>query len=384
MLAEEIIKLVSLKQEGPYWDFKKQWYTDDKIQDMLIDIICMANNLENRDAYIIIGIDEENDYNIVDVVNDPNRKNTQQLTDFIKARKFAGEYRPVVTVEHLQYTTAILDVIVIHNTLNTPYFLKEEYRGVHPNNIYVRSQDSNTARDKSADYHQIEYLWKKRFGMLLSPIEKVKLYLKSPEQWADSPSQEGRKYYTLAPEYTIDYSFEPSDGRDGYEFYLFNQTDETPHWSDITIRFHQTVLVDIGGVFLDGGRYFTSTPDFSGFSLNDYSSWDVSYCYYVMDSIKHLIHEFYYSGDGEQTYARDRFEECILIFVTETERKDFIKFAKANWHRKDELSKGIIPICINPIKGYNVEVFVERYINSQVMKKLLEEYRYQMRRNMSQ
>ena len=56
---EEILELISLKQEGAYWDFKKEWYEDGKQSDLLHDIICMANNLENRDAYIIIGIDEE-------------------------------------------------------------------------------------------------------------------------------------------------------------------------------------------------------------------------------------------------------------------------------------------------------------------------------------
>ena len=54
---EEILKLICLKQEGPYWDFKRQWYEDGHEGDMLLDIICMANNLVNHDAYIIIGVD---------------------------------------------------------------------------------------------------------------------------------------------------------------------------------------------------------------------------------------------------------------------------------------------------------------------------------------
>ena len=45
--------------------------------DLLHDIICMSNNLVNRDAYIIIGIDVEDDYSINDVLNDSNRKNTE-------------------------------------------------------------------------------------------------------------------------------------------------------------------------------------------------------------------------------------------------------------------------------------------------------------------
>jgi len=47
----------------------------EKKADLLHDTFCMANNLENQDAYII-GIDEEKDYEIVDVTSDPNRKNT--------------------------------------------------------------------------------------------------------------------------------------------------------------------------------------------------------------------------------------------------------------------------------------------------------------------
>ena len=62
MNKNEIENLISLKQEGSYWDFKREWYSKDKKADLLHDIICMANNLSNRDAFIIIGIDEENDY----------------------------------------------------------------------------------------------------------------------------------------------------------------------------------------------------------------------------------------------------------------------------------------------------------------------------------
>lgn len=74
---EEILELISLKQEGAYWDFKKEWYVNGKQSDLLHDIICMANNMENRDAYIIIGIDEEKEYCVNDMSCAENRKSTQ-------------------------------------------------------------------------------------------------------------------------------------------------------------------------------------------------------------------------------------------------------------------------------------------------------------------
>ena len=39
----------------------------------------MANNLVNRDAFIIIGIDESNDFSIKDISDDCNRKDTAKL-----------------------------------------------------------------------------------------------------------------------------------------------------------------------------------------------------------------------------------------------------------------------------------------------------------------
>ena len=169
-LIDEIEELIMMHQEGSYWDFKREWYDDSKDGDLLIDIICMANNLVDRDAYIIIGVNEECDYAIQDVSQDANRRNTQMLTDFIRGKKFAGDFRPVVTVEQVHLDGGLVDVIVVHNSINTPYYLKEKYKGIFANNIYVRLQDSNTPVDKSADFHHVEYLWKKRFGVLLSPF----------------------------------------------------------------------------------------------------------------------------------------------------------------------------------------------------------------------
>ena len=69
---DKIFELIQLKQEGEYWDFKRQWHENKA--DLLHDIICMANNLSDNDGYIIIGIDEEKDYSIRDVKLDENRK----------------------------------------------------------------------------------------------------------------------------------------------------------------------------------------------------------------------------------------------------------------------------------------------------------------------
>lgn len=139
MLKQEIIKLINLKQEGSYWYFKREWYSKEKKQDLLHDIICMSNNLSNRDAYIIIGIDEENNFETVSVAEDSNRKNTQNIVDFLREKQFAGENRPIVSVETIVINENDIDVIVVHNSNNTPFYLMKDYEKIKENYIYANN-----------------------------------------------------------------------------------------------------------------------------------------------------------------------------------------------------------------------------------------------------
>ena len=82
-LKHIVIELIASKTEGGYWDFKRSWHETNA--DLLHDIICMANNIENRDAYVIIGVTNSGEFN--DISNDTNRKNTKKLAmDFSKQR----------------------------------------------------------------------------------------------------------------------------------------------------------------------------------------------------------------------------------------------------------------------------------------------------------
>ncbi|WP_347104454.1 ATP-binding protein [Streptococcus anginosus] len=172
-LESEIINLIELHQEGEYWDFKRQWYDSSKVVDLLHDIICMANNLANHDAYIIIGVDDE-DFSLYDVAADHNRRNTQKIVDFLKDKKFAGDIRPIVTVKQAFIKSFTLDVIIIHNSRQTPFYLKENFKNLKASHIYTRIQDSNTPKDKSADIDKVEYLWKKDWVFFKHQLKNLK------------------------------------------------------------------------------------------------------------------------------------------------------------------------------------------------------------------
>ena len=375
MDINNIEKLISLKQEGSYWDFKREWYSQDKKADLLHDIICMANNLSNRDSYIIIGVDEENDYSFSSVMDDPNRRNTQQLVDFLRDKHFAGGVRPVVHVENISIGENEIDVIVVHNSDATPFYLTEKYQSVMSNNIYTRVMDSNTPKNKSADLSHIELLWKKRFGLLASPLERMMIFLKNPGLWDCSPSCfEEKLYYRFSPEFTIETVMD--DSKNGYQYYLFNQTDIHPRWYDINLYYHQTMLASLEGVSLDGGRYFTPSPRTDGISLTQYHNWDVAFKYYIKNSIEYIVHEFYYHPDGDdETIAHNRFMKCILVFECDSEKENFKEYLKLNWDKKEYYIDNIWLPYFEEVDGYNMDAIKEEYLNSQILQKMLVVFR---------
>lgn len=373
---EEILELISLKQEGSYWDFKKEWYEVGKQADLLHDIICMANNLENRDAYIIIGIDEENEYRVNDMTNADNRKSTQMLVDFMRNKKFAGGIRPRVMVEIMQLETGIIDIIVIKNGYSTPYVLEESYQGVNANNIYTRVMDSNTPKNKTAEISHIEYLWKKRFRLLTTPLEQVFYYFLNKEDWLDLPDDSSiiRQYYKYAPAYIIEYC--RCDDRDGYEYYLFSQTDSRPRWYNIYVKYHQTTLFSTIGIGLDGDRYFTNVPC-TDFLFDDWRhEGNISFKYYIKGTKEMILHDFFFDYDNhEAVYARERFEECILIFSSDAEKFNFKEYADAKWSERQKYLEDVHLPYMEVPDTYRKDIFKEEYENAIVLKKMLDDYR---------
>ena len=375
-LEEEVTHLISLQQEGSYWDFKREWYKNKT--NLLLDIICMANNLSNHDGYIIIGVDEENDYLIANVENDSNRRNTQNIVDFLKDKKFAGGIRPLVHVEQLTLNGVSIDVIVIENSHNTPFYLTDQFEGVRANNIYTRVMDTNTPIDKSADINNVEYLWRKRFRLDDTPIEKIKYYLQQPNNWAKSTiNTDCVKYYIFSPEYVI--KLEWDRARTGYEFYFFGQMNHEPSWLIITLNYYQTTLDQFICASLDGGRCLVVAPSLSRVSFTRIDSWDVSYRYYEENSLEYILTQFLRDeNDEEYMYAYYKLMKCVLLFDSEIERKQFEEYVRQNEsHYRDLYSaQGDTRLPYFPdIEGYNMDAFKTDYRNALAMQKMLEEFR---------
>ena len=330
-LELEILDLIESRTEGDYWDFKE--YHHDNKANLLHDIICMANNRADRDAYIIFGV-RNSDYSIVGVERDSGRRNQQQMIDQLKDKNFAGGIRLTVYLKTLEIQGHEIDVLVVKNSTDTPFYVEEKIqdrgRVVNPYHIYTRVGDTNTDITKSADIDKVEYLWKKRFMLNKSPLEQIIKKLDNKEEWV---SEDEIYYNKYNPEYTIKLVKDEEYAK-SYEYYSYSMCNESTIYGVVEVRSYGTKLYSNQYVVLDSGRYITSVPKWE-FIKFDYNR-DNRYClkYYIKTEIEYKLHKFLFDNSNEDAvYAHNNFMEGVVVFNDEMEKEDFMEYLYLN--RKD-------------------------------------------------
>lgn len=334
IFEEEIRELIALDIEGEYWDFKEQWHSPK--DDLLHDIICMANNLANRDAYIIIGVKDRKDENGENICGVPteNRKTQANLIDFLKEKKFAGGIRPTVYVSTIRDQAVEIDVIIIKNTMNTPYYLVEPYREVKASAIYTRIGDTNTPKTSCADVDKVAYLWRKRFGIDLTVKERLQLLLDSPDEWEGDLDYDGKKFHSVYPEFQLTLvSSDISDSENSIVKNLAaNYSDNNFSMKKIEIKFHSTIIFSNEVIYLDGARILIPLPDNDTIYLDDSPNIDNSLTYLFFDKSTVLGKLFLSLSKGENNWYGQNYNlsprVSILLFEDASDRDNFEKFAK--------------------------------------------------------
>lgn len=156
----KIVNLINSKKEDYYYDFKQKWH--DSKENLLHDILCLSNNLENEDAYLIIGV---SDNNIVCGINDSDKRySSNDLMDFLRGKQFAGNNKPDIYLERCLYKFKQIDVLVCKASPNVPFYLEKNYKGVFAHQIYTRNGDTNTPKNCHASYDQVKRLWRVHFS----------------------------------------------------------------------------------------------------------------------------------------------------------------------------------------------------------------------------
>ena len=374
-----ILDLIEKKHEGSYWDFKQEYHNNRA--KMLHDIICMANNLADCDAYIIFGVTDDGD--IVGIEEDKNRKNQENFITFLRDKSFNGSYRPEVELKVLNLFGHIVDVLIIRKSARTPYYLTKDFMDgkerVNASYIYTRIMDTNTPRDKSADEASIELLWKKRFGLVPVPLKRFERYLRNKSHWIE---REQTMYYDESPEFTIEILDDTDTyirGReDNPEFYSYTMMNSSTSYEMIQCKYFTTILYSRQIVYLDSSRYVTPTPFWGFIAYDEYHQESFAYKYFIRGTLDHELHLFLYDKESEEArFARRRFLEVVLVYKSEVEMGAFELYIKADADRiSNEIKARMETNLVHDSENERVRLIEnERLHTGMVLNEKLKEFR---------
>ncbi len=389
-LDEIVRELFYLGVEGEYWDFKEKPYffegqskeeKNKKKNDLLHDIICMANNLSNRDAYIVMGI-QDKPVKITGVKQFSNKWTQENYQDFLQNLTWAGDMIP--TVEFRTINNGDLDVLIIKKSNRLPYYITKSYGKVRENRIYVRKGSKNTAINSQAEIGDIEKLFEFRFGLTPFPKERVINYITDHDHWIEMKGNyETRSwYYEKFPEYTMELVDDPQNDELKAPVYALIHPNARTTWQILRLKYHQTILLEFSSHYIDEYRGISVQPKYNFLKLFDRIN-DIKfpsmYYYYLSNSVEielmYLLKELM-QQDGE---AWRRHLSLIPVFYDDEERNVIEEYIEENKSDiLEKIKKESEKVCL----GYNYEGNEqhskwdkEEIAVTKVVKNILNEYR---------
>ena len=120
------------------------------------------------------------------------------------AHKFFQSRFPSFQLREIKIDGAPVDVLVIEDGSKKPYYLVQQIEKVRAHHIYTRVCDTNTPVTQAAQPHEIERMWRERFGLDAPAVEKAQACLDEPARW--SIRDEGcfvSCHHDVFPEFTL-------------------------------------------------------------------------------------------------------------------------------------------------------------------------------------
>jgi len=367
--TERVVELLLEKgHEGEYWDFKQEWH--ENIADLLKDIICFTNTPHDQNCFLIFGVDDHSKITGME----KERRKQADILEALSNLWFAGDIMPEISVEIVTINDMVIDVLTIYDTIQTPLYLKRNYGEMLAGCIYMRRGDKNTPNRGNADIWEVEKLWKKRFGLLKTPLEYIYDRLLYALEW----KQQGYIYYNAyKPEYQLEIQDEEEDHLIP-EFYAYAMTNESTRYQMLQIKCGSTVLDEYKIVILDGGRYSTPIPEWGYICYDQYGvHHKYAYKYYVVGSDRYKLYRFFLDSEDEEGKIANRdLMEVVLMYESEEEHMQFEQFIETHQDMLEEkISKQDRFSYIQATNERDTEACTIRLYAGLCLNKMLKEFR---------
>ena len=384
-LEATVRDLIASRREGTYWDFKRQWYEKKDKGELLLDIICLANNLESEVAYLIFGVAEvgKNKHQLVGVADDSNRIASNDLIDWLVQLQWHENRWPWVELIPLSIDGFEIDVLVIKQKREElPYLLTREWSGVLPYHLYIRRIDRKMAKAESATLHEAEQLWRRHFGLDIKGTRKLLSMLLDVENWEyPSPYDDEMPYMYYGPDesYTVYDDEIVNEEEESPEFWMLDQDRPSFAWRKSRLMHDGTQLWDCDMVGIGRIRFWTSVPsaDSLEWLYDDSSGADAPYAYFEQNTLSWGFHYLFAPRrQSPKKEAHDRTMKYVLVFEDREEHNEFRDYLQSKkdefLRRESEMALPEIPMVYENVDYAAGKRDLRRAL---ILKEMLEEFR---------
>ena len=338
-LAQIVRDLIGRRSEGVYWDFKLKHHANKG--DLVHDVLCLANAEHDGPRFLVFGV-EDGGASVQTIEDDEGRLTQADIAGLFRdnAGKFFQSRFPTFHLRTIQIDAKQVDVLIIEDEPKKPYYLVERIRKVCAHHIYTRVCDTNTPVNRVAQPHEIERMWRQRFGLDAPALEKAKRLLAEPAAWT-LREEDGFIccHHDVFPEFTLKAASAEEDRMDSTQEWTRGEvrTDDN-HAGWYELRCHQTLLRRIHYVSFDNRKKDMVAPHWEPVGRG-------RFYFYRADSIRYAVQRFWIArddrndskglrirGSGESaTEARARWRRGLDIPVLNPgELEGFLEGRQAN------------------------------------------------------
>ena len=261
-LAQIVRDLMARRSEGVYWDFKLKHHSN--TGDLIHDVLCLANANHDGPRFLVFGV-EDSGVAVQSIKHDGGRRTQADIAGLFRdnAGKFFQSRFPTFHLRTIEIGGKQVDVLIIEDEPKKPYYLVERIRNVCRHHIYTRVCDTNTPIDQAAQPHEIERMWRERFGLDAPALEKAKRCLAEPTAWTES-YENGNVccHNDVFPEFTLKAASAEEDRLDSSQEWTRGEAQsDNNHAGRYELRCHQTLLRRIHYVTFDDNKKCIVAPD---------------------------------------------------------------------------------------------------------------------------
>lgn len=251
------LDLLIAQGECEWIDFKEKHHENKA--DLIHDILCLANASHQGDRFLIFGVSDTRA--IIGIKPVDRRRSQAEVINFVQSLRL--NHQPTLTLIELVNDQKTIDVIIVRHLPEKPYYLLQDYldggERVRAGAIYMRNGDTNTPKDRSTDDVKVERMFRERFGIDLTPYERLHIYLRNLDGWRREYGEGNRHvlFYEEFPEFVMADSEHESEFREPW-VRVFPDGDASR--DAYVFKYHTTVLRTVYIVWCDGARYATVMP----------------------------------------------------------------------------------------------------------------------------